>query len=230
MSKNIIIAVLAVITAALAVYVGWISGNNRGIGIDNAQERTSKLVNEVLLQPGVTAEIGQVTEENGLYKIPLSLPDGSNIDTYLSKDGQMFFPEGLNVDEVTQKYNQGNTQDTNQDNQDSMGELQTETITPGTGDQVVESGDNITVDYTGTLEDGTKFDSSVDRGTPFTFTIGQGSVIKGWDQGLLGMKVGEERKLTIPADLAYGSAGQGSIPPNATLIFTVKLLSINSGN
>ncbi|PIR07165.1 MAG: peptidylprolyl isomerase [Candidatus Komeilibacteria bacterium CG11_big_fil_rev_8_21_14_0_20_36_20] len=109
-------------------------------------------------------------------------------------------------------------------------ELKTEILTAGTGNQTVKSGDSITVDYTGTLEDGTKFDSSIDTGKPFTFTIGQGTVIQGWDQGLIGMKIGEERKLTIPSDMAYGANGSGLIPPNATLIFTVKLISINPEN
>jgi len=115
-------------------------------------------------------------------------------------------------------------------NQQNKMELKTEILTAGTGNQTVKSGDSITVDYTGTLEDGTKFDSSIDTGKPFTFTIGQGTVIQGWDQGLIGMKIGEERKLTIPSDMAYGANGSGLIPPNATLIFTVKLISINPEN
>lgn len=106
-------------------------------------------------------------------------------------------------------------------------ELKIETTQEGTGDRVVKSGDTITVHYTGRLTDGTKFDSSVDRGTPFTFTIGAGQVIKGWDEGLLGMKVGEKRMLTIPADKGYGATGAGGvIPPNATLIFETELVSI----
>lgn len=106
-------------------------------------------------------------------------------------------------------------------------ELKIETTQEGTGDRVVKSGDTITVHYTGRLTDGTKFDSSVDRGTPFTFTIGAGQVIKGWDEGLLGMKVGEKRTLTIPADKGYGATGAGGvIPPNATLIFETELVSI----
>jgi len=107
-------------------------------------------------------------------------------------------------------------------------ELQIEVLKQGTGEEV-KSGDNISVHYTGTLEDGTKFDSSLDRGKPFVFTLGIGQVIKGWDMGILGMKVGEKRKLVIPSELGYGETGTpgGPIPPNATLIFEVELLSIN---
>lgn len=105
--------------------------------------------------------------------------------------------------------------------------LEIETIVEGSG---VESkvGDSLTVHYTGMLEDGTKFDSSVDRGTPFNFILGIGQVIEGWEKGMEGMKVGEKRKLTIPPEYAYGERGfPGVIPPNATLIFEVELLEIN---
>ena len=96
----------------------------------------------------------------------------------------------------------------------------------GTG-EVAIAGKTANVHYTGWLENGKKFDSSVDRGQPFSFPLGAGRVIKGWDEGVQGMKVGGKRKLTIPSDLGYGSRGAGGvIPPNATLIFDVELLGV----
>ncbi len=90
-------------------------------------------------------------------------------------------------------------------------------------------GDIVSVHYTGWLEDGTQFDSSIQRDTPFEFTLGTGSVIDGWDEGVAGMQVGGTRRLIIPPELAYGEAGRsGAIPPNATLTFEVNLLNITS--
>ena len=109
----------------------------------------------------------------------------------------------------------------------TMQELQMEIMQMGSGVRETKNGDVLIVHYTGTLQDGTKFDSSLDRSTPFEFTLGAGNVIKGWDNGLFGMKVGEKRKLIIPPRLAYGSASPSPlIPADSTLIFEVELLEI----
>ena len=105
--------------------------------------------------------------------------------------------------------------------------MKVEKLTSGTG-PAPKRGDTVTVHYSGWLTDGTKFDSSVDRDEPFSFVLGTGQVIQGWDQGVAGMRVGEKARLTIPPGLAYGEQGYpGAIPPNATLIFEVELLSIS---
>ena len=103
--------------------------------------------------------------------------------------------------------------------------LKVQDISVGTGAQA-KSGDTVAVNYLGTLENRTKFDSSYDRNQPFITQIGVGQVIKGWDEGIPGMRVGGKRKLIIPSELGYGAQGAGPIPPNSTLIFEVELLSI----
>ncbi|ASP17205.1 peptidylprolyl isomerase [Neisseria sp. oral taxon 020 str. F0370] len=102
-----------------------------------------------------------------------------------------------------------------------------EDIETGSGTEA-EKGRRISVHYTGRLADGSKFDSSLDRGQPFEFKLGAGQVIRGWDEGFAGMKEGGKRKLTIPPEMGYGARGAGGvIPPNATLVFEVELLKVH---
>jgi FKBP-type peptidyl-prolyl cis-trans isomerase FkpA len=107
-----------------------------------------------------------------------------------------------------------------------MADLTIEDITEGGGAEAT-AGQRVDVHYTGWLENGQKFDSSHDRGKPFSFKLGAGEVISGWDKGVQGMKIGGKRKLTIPPELGYGARGAGNvIPPNATLVFEVELLGV----
>jgi FKBP-type peptidyl-prolyl cis-trans isomerase len=107
-----------------------------------------------------------------------------------------------------------------------MSDLVIETTKQGTGTEC-KAGQVVTVHYVGTFPDGKKFDSSRDRDEGFTFKLGAGQVIQGWDQGVAGMKIGEMRKLTVPPHMAYGERGfPGAIPPNATLVFEVELLAV----
>jgi len=110
---------------------------------------------------------------------------------------------------------------------DSNQKLKIEDLKKGEGQEVKE-GDSIIVHYTGWLEDGTKFDSSKDRDMPFELKIGCGYVIRGWDEGIVGMKAGGKRRLIIPHELGYGKYGTNGIPGFATLIFEVELLKINN--
>ena len=111
------------------------------------------------------------------------------------------------------------------DNQGNIERMVIDDVKIGTGEEVQE-GDTVAVHYVGTLQDGTEFDSSRKRGAPIEFKVGSGMVIEGWDQGLLGMKVGGERVLVIPPELGYGSRPVGPIPANSTLVFSLELMEI----
>lgn len=119
----------------------------------------------------------------------------------------------------------GSTSEINMANENASQELKIQDLVVGSGTEAVP-GKVIVVHYTGMFSDGTKFDSSRDRDVPFSFTLGAGQVIKGWDLGVSGMKVGGKRILTIPPELAYGDAGVGPIPGGATLYFEVELLDV----
>ena len=119
-----------------------------------------------------------------------------------------------------------NKEDTmNESNVEDFDVLGITTIQQGDG-QEAQVGDTVSVHYEGTLSDGTKFDSSYDRGQPFEFTLGENYVIEGWEKGVVGMKVGEIRELKIPSSMGYGESGNGIIPGNAGLIFKIELLEI----
>jgi FKBP-type peptidyl-prolyl cis-trans isomerase len=133
--------------------------------------------------------------------------------------------------ETTNNQNQENQQTEDQiqptSNSYDIQGMTVEILQEGAGEEA-KTGDTVSVHYVGTLENGTKFDSSVDRGEQFPFTLGENRVIQGWELGVLGMKVGEKRKLTIPSALAYGNQAVGGvIPANATLVFEVELFAIN---
>ena len=156
----------------------------------------------------------------------------------ISKDNEVdnieFNSEGLDMPGEEQIDNQQtNNEPTEQDMYGGMtkeefwGQLRAEIVQEGEGEGA-KNGDKLTVHYVGILEDGTKFDSSVDRGQPFQVTLGAGQVIQGWDLGLVGMLKNEVRRLFIPYQLGYGEQGAGEmIPPNSNLIFEVQLLEIN---
>jgi len=110
-------------------------------------------------------------------------------------------------------------------NEQVQTDLQIEDLTVGTGVEA-KTGNTISVHYKGALLNGTVFDSSYNRGSPFSFTLGQNTVIQGWEQGVLGMKVGGKRKLIIPPHLAYGPRAMGLIPTNSTLVFEIELLEV----
>lgn len=151
---------------------------------------------------------------------------------YLSTRNSASAPSGSEVvfDEAAKKQQEKNVVNNkgNQNNEKKVMQLEIMTTKEGTGEQIVKEGDTVAVKYTGKLTNGTIFDATDKHGgQPFSFKVGAGGVIKGWDKGIVGMKVGEQRTLTIPADMGYGDRGiPGVIPAGATLVFDVELVSI----
>ena len=143
--------------------------------------------------------------------------------------------QSLDIDAILKDINLSDSNNNNNNNMNSSNQtpsnqeeqIKKEVFQEGSG-KVAQNGNKITVHYVGALLDGTKFDSSVDRGEPFSFVLGQGMVIQGWEVGLVGSKVGEKLRLTIPSQFAYGEAGTpgGPIPPNTDLIFEIEVLGI----
>jgi FKBP-type peptidyl-prolyl cis-trans isomerase len=145
----------------------------------------------------------------------------------LIKNNKMPEPQNQNQQQDQQQVQNQEQQIPQTSNTFEIQGMKVEILKEGTGEPA-KTGDTVSVHYVGTLENGTKFDSSVDRGEQFSFTLGENRVIQGWELGVLGMKVGEKRRLTIPAELAYGDRAVGNIiPANSTLVFEVELFKIN---
>ncbi|MBT4516565.1 MAG: hypothetical protein HOC78_01585, partial [Candidatus Komeilibacteria bacterium] len=141
MKKIIVIVVLILLLEALG-YIVFTNLRSDTIDPVSAQDIARDFINENLLQPGVTAEVGEVIEENGLYKMLISLPDGSSVNSYISKDGQLFFPEAMNIAEVKEQI--ANSLENNNINNENSMELKTEILSEGTGDVIVKAGDSVT--------------------------------------------------------------------------------------
>ena len=172
----------------------------------------------------ISAIIILLVTAGGLYFL-------SKIGDYKEIEPVQFDDQGLQMPGEPTQQPTSNQEETNayggMTREEFWSQLRAEIAQPGEGEGA-KNGDQLTVHYIGTLEDGTKFDSSVDRGQPFQVTLGAGQVIQGWELGLVGIKKGEVRRLFIPSQFGYGEQGAGdSIPPNANLIFEVQLLEIN---
>lgn len=181
------------------------------------------------MEEGNQAEV-QVTEKKEnkkgnclIFVIPLLLI--LVFFVYKKVTGNKISMDNLNTTSLTTSSASGIPASSSSTGVQSVEGLEIEDLKIGDGEEAV-SGKKVVVNYLGTLKNGTKFDSSYDRGTPFSFTLGTGEVIEGWEKGILGMRVGGKRKLTISPELGYGPQAVGEIPANSTLIFEVELLQV----
>jgi peptidylprolyl isomerase len=202
-------------------YNGWVEGGALFDSSEQNGQPVQFVVGDTQLEGLNEGVLGMLVGEKRQLRIPPDLAFGAEgVEGMIPADSTIIFelelleitelPEIAEVEEYTT----------------TESGLEYAILEEGTGDAVAATGDNVAVHYTGWLEDGSVFDSSVTRGEPFTFTLGSGQVIPGWDEGVAGMKVGEVRQLRIPAELGYGEQGFGSIPPGATLVFQVELIQI----
>ena len=222
MKKTIIVAVLLVLGLTGCTLPNLVGDQMKVVKPEQAEEQALNFINTYLVDAQTNVDISNFIEISGVYQMELNISNGQQVTAYMTKDGKYFFTEGIDMDKLIEESAQAASTPV------ESAQVSIEILTEGEGQEVV-TGDLVTVNYEGRLEDGTVFDSSYERDEPFTVPLGQGQVIQGWEQGLIGMKVGEKRKLVIPPALGYGQAGAGGvIPPNATLIFEVELLEIRS--
>lgn len=227
MKKIILIVFVLVFGLTGCTFAGYSISKMKEIPLESAKTRAFSFINEYLVNPDSQITFGDFKEASGVYEMEINLANGQHVTAYMSKDGKYFYTEGINIDKEKQARDDSQNAQAQQSNINDN--VQIETLAEGIGDEVAKVGDLVSVNYKGELEDGTVFDSSYENGEPITFPLGQNQVIAGWERGILGMKVGEKRKLVIPPSLAYGENGMGSaIPPNSTLIFEVELVSIKS--
>ncbi|MEI7621621.1 MAG: FKBP-type peptidyl-prolyl cis-trans isomerase [Candidatus Moraniibacteriota bacterium] len=216
MTEKVILIVLVI---AAATVTGYVLVQDAKTTIDNPQSIVGKQTSEITATKTASQPAAQTSTGAGATGAE------ERVNATMDESGRKITPDAnsANVDSTPVA---NTASEVNNSNNKKIMELETKTTQAGTGERVVKSGDKVSMLYTGKFVDGTVFDSSEKHGgDPFDFTIGQRGIIEGWNQGTLGMKLGEKRTLMIPSALAYGQSGQGSIPPNTDLIFEVELVA-----
>ena len=223
MKKIILVAGLLVLGLSGCTIGGYDVTKIKVLTTEEVKTRALSFINENLVDAQNQVTLGEIAETSGVYEININLASSQSVKGYMTKDGKYFFTTGIDVDKEVEAAGQAQTQAQTQVSQDLNAQVEIQILVEGAGDKIAQNGDTLAVLYTGKLEDGTEFDSSAKHDNqPLVITLGEYKVIPGWEQGLIGMKVGETRKLVIPPLLAYGAEGYaGVIPPNATLTFEV---------